>query len=122
MKKVEIEKIKDELSRKRTKTLEDYIKSFESIIYDRKQTKAMYFWCNNGDAAYRRYKENRYARNLCIGIGDHKLQYYRKVEMTRAHVYTKEALYFDDVKCTSGDLKKLGIAFQEIVDRRSARA
>ena len=119
MKKQEIIKIKEELKRSKTITLQNHINTMNEIIHDRAVSKNMWFWTDNGNKYNRRRKENYYHRNEHTAIGKHDLYYYRNIKMSCRHVYVTEELTFDDHRISVADLNKLIDAFEEIINRRN---
>ena len=123
MKRNEIIEIIEANKRRRTKTIETWIRAMNSIIDDRDQSKRMWFWSENGNSASRRWKEAQLGRTTSVEMNGLTITYDRDVSMSRQNVYVNETLEGKladgtEIKITVADLRKLIEGYKEIVDKR----
>ena len=125
MKRQEIEKIIEQNKRKRTETLESFIRSMKGIIECRDQSKGMWFWRENGNGKERARREKQLAEDIVVDMKGLGIVYWRRVSMSRQNVYVKEELYGivnnEKIKITAADLKKLIEGYEAIIEKRAGK-
>ena len=108
--------------KRRTETLQDFIKRLTKIREERELTKSMYFWHPSDHAGGRRWNEKN--RNIAIDceIKDLHVHYERDYSESCKHVYASDRLWADECSSfTCSDINKIIVGLDEIIEQRNKK-